>query len=577
MRILIVNLTRIGDQLQTSPTVAGLRARHPDAEITVLGDRHQIQVCRSIPGIDRIYEIDLDRIGEDLLAGGTRIVEAYRYAEGIVQDLRGQRFDLAVNFSSSRMSAVFMRLLRIPDCRGWTADSEGHRLIVHPWSRLFVASVLNRRYAVYNLVDCFTRVAGVRAPEPRLWYEPGPEAEAAAAGLLARHGIAPGERLVALQAGASNAIRQWPPEHFAALGRLLEERLGARVVLVGAARERELSERIAAEIGPRAIVATGETSLPQLGALLARAALLVTGDTGPMHIATALGTPVVALFFGPAFVWETGPYGADNIVFQTDIECSPCNHMVTCLAPICRERLTSEMVFWAVHDRLAHDYARLAERARTWSGAHVYRVAFDAEGMCDPIPLAPRLNATEALRLVYREMWRTVLDHPPGSPQEEAAYERLRARWRARGTGAAVDLGGPTRALESLRTLAGRGEALAGAFLREMRGGDPSIERLEELGGKMEALDCEIERQGHIEDAVATLARMFVLGKENVSDTQALEVLGQEALELYRQLGRWAAFSLRLAAVIDGTGQRQESSARWHPPRPAPEATVASV
>jgi len=549
MRILIVNITRIGDQLQTSPTIVGLKERYHDAEITVLGDVHHMEVCYGIPGVDRVYELDVNRIGQDLFAGGTGIVDAYRYVEHVVQEIRGFEFDLAFNFSSSRMSSAFMRLLRISDCRGWMMDSEGNRLIVNPWSRLRVASILNRRYGPYNLVDSYCRVAGVRPREPRLWYTPSEEGEACAAQLLSQAGVRAGDRVIALQPGASDAIRQWPASHFGTTGRLLRNRLGAWILLVGSAADKPLCEHIAAQIGESTVVTAGRTSLSALAALLARSSLLVTGDTGPMHVAAAMGTPIVAFYFGPAYVWETGPYRADSIAFQTRIACSPCNHAVRCLAPVCRDELTPEMVFWAAHDRIAEDYVALGRRARGWHGVDVYRIRFDTEGMCEPIPLAPRFDANEAFRLLYREMWRAAFD---GTDDGEAGMKRLGERWCAGpGSKPAADFSAQRKALEQLGALAGHGEVLAQELLTQAAKPEPSLEALEAINAQIEELDGEIARQGHIEEAVAILSSTFALGKENLSETRALDILSQETIDLYGELRRWAALSVRFLDAIE--------------------------
>ncbi len=572
MRILIVNLTRFGDQLQSSPTIAGLKARHPEAEITVAVDVQHASVCHGIPGIDHVYELDLDQVGRHLLAGGPKLVDAYRYVEGIVRALRGRAFDQAFNFSSSRMSGVFMRLLGVRDSRGWMMDSEGQRLISHPWSRLFVASVLNRRYAPYNLVDFYSRIAGVRPPEQRLWYTPTGAGRQRAAALLTSEGVTPeGGRVIALQPGASNAIRRWPASSFATLGRDLRDRLGARVVLIGSAGESELCQTIAADIGAGALSLAGRTDLPTLAGILERTALLVTGDTGPMHLAVAVGTPVVSFFFGPAYVWETGPYAADSIAFQTRIACSPCHHMVRCLAPVCHDELEPEMVFWAVRDRLCQDYGALARRARDWSAVDVFRIGFDDEGMYDPVPLVPRIDAGETLRLVYREMWRAAFD---GEPEPGVAVTRLEQRWRERaGARAATGVDGGRRALEMLAALAQRGQGLATALGVGGAGAEPSLAQLEDIGAEIERLDREIEQLGLVEDGVATLTRTFVLEKENVSETQALDVLARETLALYAALGSRAQLALRLLAAID---RSPASSRRVAPVRESrgPEAVA---
>ena len=115
-RIIIVNLTRFGDLLQTSPAVAALRTQHPNAAITMVAEKNFAEVCDGIPGIDRVYRLDLDRLGA-LLLEGDALLESYRYVEDVLAELRRERFELALNFSSfgsrpsrARMSSFFCQL-----------------------------------------------------------------------------------------------------------------------------------------------------------------------------------------------------------------------------------------------------------------------------------------------------------------------------------------------------------------------------------------------------------------------------------------------------------------------------------
>jgi len=127
-KILIVNLTRFGDLLQTSPALAALKRRHPNAAITLMAEKNFADVCDDIPGIDRVYRVELDRVGKLMLDGGAHLLEAYRYVEQIIGELRAERFDLALNYSSSRMSAVFMGLLKAAGFRavsGWKNANYG--------------------------------------------------------------------------------------------------------------------------------------------------------------------------------------------------------------------------------------------------------------------------------------------------------------------------------------------------------------------------------------------------------------------------------------------------------------------
>src|SRR5207253_9042866 len=134
-KILVVNLTRFGDLLQTSPTIVGLRENHPDAELVALVERNFADVARGLPAVDRVWELDLDRLGRMLIGEtGDGLRAAYRLVDETVKALRDERFDLALNYSSSKMSAVLLRLIGAPDTRGWTMSADGHRLIAHPGS-----------------------------------------------------------------------------------------------------------------------------------------------------------------------------------------------------------------------------------------------------------------------------------------------------------------------------------------------------------------------------------------------------------------------------------------------------------
>ena len=156
-----------------------------------------------------------------MLEGGAQLLEAYRYVEQVIGELRAEHFDLALNFSSSRMSAVFMGLLGIPDVRGWSMTPDGLRVIRHPWARLFATMCLNRRVATFNLVDYYCAMTGTSWPATqRLLLH-----RRAGGGGRARRAARPSsasateERVVAMQLGASRAIRQWPEASFVGLGR----------------------------------------------------------------------------------------------------------------------------------------------------------------------------------------------------------------------------------------------------------------------------------------------------------------------------------------------------------------------
>ena len=533
-KIFVLNLTRLGDLLQTSPTIAGLKAMDPSAEVTVCVDRNFAEVCRGLPGVDRVWEIELDRLGRFVLGNDLR--GAYREVDALVTALRAERFDVAINYSSSRMSAVLMRLIGVADTRGWTMTADGHRLITHRWSRLFSASALTRRQAPFNLVDYYKRVAGVTAGPRRLLFTVSAAARERAATLLtgAGHGTEP---LVALQLGASRDVRRWPARSFVALARELDRSLGARVVLCGGHGERAVAGEVAAALGGRAIDACGRTSIAELGALLERADVLVTSDTGPMHMAVAVGTPVVALFFGPALPVDTGPYAADQVCLHADVPCAPCDHNVTCLDPFCRDTLAAAAVAEAVVARRATDWAALGAAADRWTGLRWYRTRFDADGLFDAEPLGTRPpGERDRLRRAYRTLWKTVLDGAPLAPGDRA----------------------PVPAAAGVVRELVRRAAEAAVLAREVETlvARTDLGALERGARRLEALDAELLRFGAIHEPVTLLVQMFRFERETL-DGDAVPALAAATRRIHEELETWARL---LADLLDPVRDAEPAS-----------------
>jgi 3-deoxy-D-manno-octulosonic-acid transferase/heptosyltransferase-1 len=140
----------------------------------------------------------------------------------------------------------------------------------------------------------------------------------------------------------------WEPERFAVLADRVTDELSCEVVFTGSNKDRNVIEDISKKMKRRPINLAGRTSLKQLACLFTGCAVLVTTDTGPMHIAAAMGCRVVALF-GPTAPWRTGPYGQSHKVIRADLECSPC-FKKKCNDMSCMKEITVDRVFEAVKD-----------------------------------------------------------------------------------------------------------------------------------------------------------------------------------------------------------------------------------
>lgn len=575
-RILIVAITRLGDMLQGSPTIIGLKQANPDAKVTVLIDRAFASVCDGIPGIDEVYVIDLSFVVRCVHMEGEGIVEAYDYVDKLVEDLRQRRFDFVLNMSSSPYTALLCRMLDAPETRGWMSDEEGFRIISSPWAMLFAAFVFhsNRDYNDLNLVDIFRCAAKVKDHPHTLRYEPSPDDHRFAEELLDSE-VLPGDGpLIMIQAGASQEKRQWAPVQFARLAERLISTLGARLVFVGTDGERRIVDEIFRLYShPRMTSILGKTSVGQLGAVLSRADLLVTGDTGPMHLAVAVGTPVVALFLASALGYETGPYSPGNFIIQPQIGCNPCNPNYPCARPDCHDQITPELVAELVSIRLSHpreddDSLALPSHLVRQQRAAIYVTAMDGDGFLECRLMggaAPRrgepVEFFECARKSYRALWKEEFDGivfrpcPPTGGLPAIAHPRLAAVREivALADEAIIQLNRLREAVIDTRT---PGHVLGA------------------LNGAVSAADRAIEEVGLSEGLLGAIVRIFLMEKENIRGDDVLELVGatlQIHTTLIRRVKRFAElfgfYANHLQAVPSPRAKlpvmRSEAAAMW--------------
>ena len=542
--ILVVAITRMGDMLQASPTIAGMREEHPEAKITVFIEKGFASICDGIPGIDEVVTIDMPYVCRCLHQDRDGIVDAYRYVSEVVTDLKEREFDYVLNMSSSPYTALLLKMLDAPESRGWTADEEGFRIISNPWAMLFAAFVFhsNRDYNSINLVDIFRCSAGVKAHPPRLVYEVNQDSRDFVDDFLKERNLGSSEngsqgRLVAIQAGASQQKRQWAPFHFASLTKQLVEDLDAEIVFTGSQSEQGIVDSILAQYShPRVTSAVGKTNLAQLAALLERAEVLITGDTGPMHLSVAVGTPVVSLFLASALCFETGPYNSGSLVIQPLVSCNPCNPNFPCTRPDCHEQVTPKLVCELARARMEksdHELLNWKEinQLASSSDVSVYLTMFDEDGFLD----FKRLNASserhgfpgeyfDCARQAYRILWKKEL----GAVEQEIEVDQARdaALRQTLGVDAAIDrcaLG--VSSIERLLELIANPNS------------PPHL--LGETNRVIEENDAEIEKIGLSHPILGAMIRMFIMEKENMRGSDPT-VLASQMKELYETLERRA-------------------------------------
>ncbi len=318
----------IGDAVMATPTLSALRAGRPDAAITVLAKPLIAEALTHHPAVD---EIMVDEIP------GRHAGPAGRLR--LAAEIRARRFDTALLLTNSFGSALVMALARVACRIGYRTDGRAMCLTV-PIPRPSRVRVHHMTAYYLDLLAPWDLAGSPTDVRLRVT-----EAERAQAGRrLAEWGIGPAEPIVGINPGAAyGSSKRWPAERYAGVARRLTGD-GARVVLFGAASERQLGDAIAAGLDPTPVNAMGRTTLREAMALLTWCGHLVTNDSGPMHLAAALGVPVTAIF-GATDPRATGPVGAHAAVIQHPVDCAPCRYRECPIDHRCMTAVTEEEVY----------------------------------------------------------------------------------------------------------------------------------------------------------------------------------------------------------------------------------------
>ncbi len=320
-KILAIELGGLGDLLLATPSLRALKQRYPDARLDVLVIPRSAEMVEGLPYIDRVRRLDL---ADARPLRWLRDPAALRRLLHALWSLRRERYDAALNlrtissFSGAlKMAAIFAACgARIKAGR----DTEGRGFFLNRRApEKDFDQVLEAEFAarVVRLLD-------VEVTDMTFDIPITPVDEAAADELLRRHGL--GERpLLGLNPGAAWPSKIWPVERFAAVADALRREFDCDVAATGAPGERPLAQRLVELAEPGVVNLAGETSLRQLAALLKRLRLFITNDTGPMHIAAAVGVPLVGIF-GPGEYDRYKPIGPPErvVALRAQVDCSPC-------------------------------------------------------------------------------------------------------------------------------------------------------------------------------------------------------------------------------------------------------------
>jgi lipopolysaccharide heptosyltransferase I len=331
LRILIVKLGSLGDIIHAIPVAAALGRAFPASTIDWVVDERNREILELVPIVNRRIHVRTGEIGS---------------VTGVVGKLRRARYDAALDLQGLLKSAVLARLSGAARVIGFPTE-----LLRERAARVFYTETAGE--AAPHVIDknlSMLKAVGVRLPDVEFPLEhrnPGVAADA-----RSRLGIAEGTRFALINPGAAWPNKRWPPVYFAEVARALAKRHDLRsLVLFGPGEEQIAEDIVTASDGTAAVSAP--TAVADLVSLSKACALMVSGDTGPMHIAAAVGTPVVGIF-GPTDPTRNGPWANDDLVASRYRSCE-CHYQRKCrIAGWCLLDISPREVMELVDRRLGH-------------------------------------------------------------------------------------------------------------------------------------------------------------------------------------------------------------------------------
>ena len=323
-RLLLVKLSSFGDVIHALPTLEALRAPYPQGHITWLVEETFAPLLAGHTALDEVWSIPRVRLQRESLRKEAPALAA------MLRLLRSQPFDMVIDLQGLLKSALWVALAKSPRKIGYNGTREGSYLVLTEKLPPYDPDA----HAVLRYLNVARHLG---APEMPVRFRL--EHLLAHSGELFDH--INQKPYIVLHPGARWATKLWPAASWARLAHWLSH-MGLTVVLTGSPGDQDLAAVIVAESQAPIINLTGRTTLGELAAVLKGAAFAVTTDTGPMHLAAALGTPVAALF-GPTAPWRTGPFGEGHEILRLELNCSPCFRR-ECPEPRCLLELAPEAV-----------------------------------------------------------------------------------------------------------------------------------------------------------------------------------------------------------------------------------------
>jgi len=374
-KILIIHLSRLGDMVQSLPAIKLLKEDNPEIRITYLGIEKFCDILTDVPWIDNLVTLPWQEISTIMREFNKAGIDALDRLRETIPELN-EEYDMAINFTHNWSSSYLSEKVKAREKRGRIFSQNNEIAVPGKWGKYLFGMAKNQKDNLLNLVDMYMGLAGIKNRPTMQFLPTNPEMDQKCASQLSDLGFKIGKLSIGFQLAAGEANRIWRLENFVKLGEHLTEHSDAQIILFGSERDIALADQFQTSATYPFINLIGQTTLKELASYLKGIDVLVSSDTGPMHIAAAVGTKVVGIFVGTAYFGVTAAYGAGHVAVQSNYPCAPCLSTTACSDPLCRESIKPDTVAQAVRLALGLE----VELSYLDSEATLYKSAFNPDG-----------------------------------------------------------------------------------------------------------------------------------------------------------------------------------------------------
>ena len=309
--ILIVRTDRIGDVVLTTPVISALRENYPHARLSIMVTPQTKEIVEGNPYLDSVIILDRKKTHKNF----GRLLK-------FILDLREKKFDLAIILHTKKMTNLICFLAGIPQRVGYRNEKFGFLLTEGIKDTRNQGTKHEAEYSLDVL-----RHLGITAGQPKVYLPVQPEAERWAEQFLQESNLTAADRLIAVHPDASCISKRWPPKNFVELINKIQKQHTVKILMIGTETSRSIISEIISSVQQPVIDLSGKTTVSQLISLLKRCDLLISNDSGPVHLASGVGIPVITIFgrnqagLSP-IRWR--PLSEKSMVFHKDVGCQIC-------------------------------------------------------------------------------------------------------------------------------------------------------------------------------------------------------------------------------------------------------------